>query len=98
MLSLRVVQAFALDWQQIAEAGVKQLEMVHVVDEAATLGLGVGERVVLVEVNLLTLQRLEEALGLGMVIGVALGRHADQCTDLDQPLDLGACGVLDAAV
>lgn len=73
----RVVKALVRDGRQVAEASIEPLLIVHVIDETAKLGLGVGEGVVLVVRDLRTLACLEAALGLGVVVAIALGRQAD---------------------
>ena len=47
--------------------------VVNVLDEAVKVGLRFGKGLVVVRVHLLDFQRLEEALGLRMVIRVAKG-------------------------
>ena len=46
-------------------------------DEPSQVLLGLLERPVVVEGDLLSLERLEEALGFGILIGIADRRHAD---------------------
>src|SRR5919112_214836 len=83
---------------QVSQARVQPLGVVDVRDEVADAALGLGERFVLVQVDLLALERLEEALGRGVLIRVAGGRHTHPCADRPEPRDVLGAGVLDASV
>ena len=63
---------------------MQPLGVVDVLDEAADVGHGLCERPVLLQVDFLALQGLEEALGLGILVRIAHGRHADPCPDARQ--------------
>jgi len=77
---------------------MQPLGIVDLVDEAADVGFGLRERPVQLQVHLLVLQRLEEALCLGILVGVAERRHADVRSNPSQPraisigLQDGRCG------
>lgn len=98
MLLQRVVKTFILYGRQIPQARMQPLLIVHIIDELANLPLGVPERLVLVEIDLLPLQGFEEAFGLGIVIRVALGRHADVGANSKQAFRIAGARILHAAI
>lgn len=77
---------------------MQPLGVVDVADELAQVHLGISECLVVVQVHLLAFERLEEALGLGIVVRVTAGGHADAGTRIKQPGGVGGAGILDAAI
>lgn len=75
---------------------MQALRIVDLVDKAARMSL--GKRLVLVERDLLLFERLEEALGLGVVVGIACGRDVDLGADLLPTGHIGHVGVLHPSV
>ena len=53
VLVVRSVKAFVLTWRQVAQARMEPLLIIHVIDEAPNLSLGIGERLVVIEIDLL---------------------------------------------
>jgi hypothetical protein len=87
------VKAFVRDGRQVAKAGMQSLLIVHGIDKAPNLPLRVGVGFILVEIHLLTLARLEETLGLCVVVGVAFGRYADLRADAGEPFNRDRAGI-----
>src|SRR6266542_3067778 len=77
---------------------MQPLGVVHVLDEAAEVRLGFCEGLVVLQVHLLMLERAEEALSLGVLVGIADRRHADARAGTFQAGDIGGAGVLDTLV
>src|SRR5215218_4532932 len=95
---LHAFDRLELDRRQVAEARMQALGIVDIGDEPPEAALSLFERAVLLHIHLLALERLEEALGLGVLVGVASRRHADPRPDSFQPRNVVAAGVLDATV
>ena len=64
--------------REMSQTGVQPFPIIRVLDEAADASLDPLERPVGSEFDLLSLETFEEASGLGVVIGIAHGRHADR--------------------
>ena len=64
-----------LDRAAISECGMEPAFVVHLVDEVRKRVDDVGERLVAADVDFLGLDGLYEALGLGVVIGIAAPAH-----------------------
>src|SRR4029077_10567947 len=79
---------------------MEALDVIHVLDKLADVGFGLSKGAVFFEIDLLSLQGLEEAFRFGVVVRVAFGRHARQRTYAYalQPLDVGTTSVLHASV
>ena len=89
---------FELNGWFIAEGGVEPLAVVGFFEEAADVGAGVFDGLVVFGVDLLFLERLHEALGFGVVIGIACSAHAGGDGVVCKSLGIVVAGVLDAAV
>ncbi len=72
--------------------------IVHVLDELFNPLSGHFECPVLPQVDFLNLQGLHEALGLGVVLRVALSAHADLEAVLIQGAHIRSAGIFDASV
>lgn len=77
---------------------MKALLIVDRLDEVTESGMGFGQGPVVFQIDLLAFQGFEEALGLGILVRVAGGRHADLGTDRTQSLDRGLAGIVDTAI
>ncbi len=77
---------------------MKPLDIVNILNEVTELRFRFRNGLVVVEIHLLAFERFEETLGFGVVIGIALGGHADLDLCLFQASDIGQAGVLDATV
>src|SRR3954454_6109693 len=65
-----------LDRRSIAERRMQPLAVVDLFDEGADLLAGIIDVAIVSSVDLLLLERLHEALGLGIVVGIADAAHA----------------------
>src|SRR5208282_4639992 len=77
---------------------MKALDVVDGLDEGADLASGVFDRRVGLGVHLLGFERLHEAFGLGVVVGVGEAAHAGGDLARRKTLGVVAAGVLHAAV
>jgi hypothetical protein len=77
---------------------VEPLGVVDVIEELAQVSFSLGTCLVVLEMDRLSLERLEEALGFGVVGGMARRRPTHSRPDLLQTADLLGAGVLHAAV
>lgn len=77
---------------------MQPLLIVHGIDKAANLPLGIIIGLVLIERDLLPLKRFEAALGLRIVVGVAFGRHARLCIDTGEPFTVSGAGKLNPTI
>src|SRR5215208_1196511 len=84
--------------RSIVERGVQALDVVDPVDEVADRALGGASITVEGAVDLLGLERAHEALGLGVVVGIADPAHARGDAMSRQHLGVVAAGVLGALV
>lgn len=83
---------------QVAQRRVEPTPVVDVVDEAGKVVRHIGEGLVGHGIDGLDLQRLHEAFGLGIVVGVAAPSHrADQAMRIED-FAIGFCGVLRSAI
>ena len=79
---------------QIAQRGMDALVLVHVVQEAPNLRVGIGAILVLGECHLLLFDRPHEPLGIPLLAWLALLSPADVRAEVLQPDDVGRRGVL----
>jgi len=77
---------------------VQPVLVVDLCDEAIDAATGVSDVGEGAAVDLLGLQRLHEAFGLGVVEGIARPAHADCDVVFGEPLAIGDGGVLHAAI
>lgn len=77
---------------------VQALAIVELVDEVADAGLGFFEGLVLVEIDLFVFEGSDEALGFGVVIGIAAPTHADPYAGFTEGVYMGFRGILHAPV
>src|ERR1700731_4739384 len=89
---------FELDRGFVAERGMQSASVIDVFDEGAYVGSGFLARGVGFRVHFLLLQGSHEALGLGVVVGVAGAAHAGFDAVGLQPFAVFMAGVLHAAV
>lgn len=83
---------------QVAERRLQPLGVVDLVDEARKVSRDIGESFVLRHVHCLDLERFHEALGLGVVVGIAVASHRADQYMLGQHLPVGGGGILRSAV
>lgn len=84
--------------RQIAEAGMKTLDVVNVVEKPAEVRPCFLKVVVLAEVYLFFLERLEKTLGFGIIVRTARLAHARAGPNLAQAGDILGTGVLNASI
>ncbi len=77
---------------------MKPLDVVNVIEERTELGSRFLKVVVLAEVHLLFLERLEEALCFGIIVGTTRLAHAGTCPDLTQAGNVLATCILNAPI
>ena len=77
---------------------MQPLGIVDFVDEAADLGLGMGQVAIGSAIDFLLFEGFHEALRLGVVVGAGDPAHARLDVMRRQPLDVVGAGILDAAV
>src|SRR6516165_1185548 len=92
--SLMGVLILELDGTPIAEGAMESACVVDLINEVRKVGNDVCERFVVPEVNRFDLQRLHEALGLGVVIRVATAAHGTAQAVGCQKLAVWLSGVL----
>jgi len=73
---------------------VQPLLVINRRDEMVEVSFGLGKRLIVVEVDLLTFKRLEETLGPGILVGIADSRHAELAARRLQPGDVGLAGIV----
>jgi hypothetical protein len=84
--------------RQIPKAGVQSLLVVDLLYEPSYVLVGFLEVALIFQVNFLQLQCPEEALDLGVLVGIANCGHADPSSCLLQPHDILAGGVSNSPV
>ena len=77
---------------------MQALAIVELIDEVADAGSGFFQGFVLVEIDLLVFERPDEALCLGVVIGVASPAHADLYVDVLEGIVIGFRGILHTSI
>src|SRR5882762_561824 len=82
----------------IAERGVQALLVVDLLDEGADAARGFMVIAIEPAIDLLGLERRHEALGLGVVVGIADPAHADADAVRLQELAVVGAGILHAAI
>src|SRR5437660_220176 len=87
-----------LCWWHIPQTGMQPLGIIHLLNEDLQIGLRVGKRLIFLEIHLLLLEGLEKTFGLGIVIRITHGGHANLCADLLQLLYIVMTSILHAAV
>ena len=83
---------------QITQCGVQAASVIDLFDEARQFGCYIGEGLKLHWVHSFDLERLHEALSLGVVVGIATPAHRTDDPVLDQHLPIRLDSVLTAAV
>jgi hypothetical protein len=87
-----------LCWAQVAERGVESAAVVDLIDEVQKVGGHALEGFVIHQIDRLDFKRLHEALGLGIVIGIATSARGADETMFDQQAAIGLGGVLRTAI
>ena len=77
---------------------MQALPVIDAFDELANAPPRVGEIEILGAINFLVLQRLDERLGLGVVIRIAAPAHADANAMLSEQLDVITGSVLHSLI
>jgi hypothetical protein len=77
---------------------VEPARVVDLVDEARKIGCDIGEGFIGHQVYRLHFERFHEALGFGVVVGIARPAHAALKASLGEPCRVLARSVLDAAI
>ena len=77
---------------------MQPFRVVDIPDEPVQVLFGISERLVSVQVDLLSFQRLEETLRFGIVVRVADGRHADLDPSIVQPGDVRRARILHSTI
>ena len=95
---LGIGQAFELDRRMIPQAGVDAFAVVEAFDIACQAGIELSIAHEAALVRKLSLQGMEEALHVGIVLAVARSIHAGHDTLRAQERLVAVCGVLNAAV
>src|SRR5438309_2317179 len=87
-----------LCWRQVAQRRVNPFLVVHRVQEAAQLPVGVGEVLVLRQLHLFFLDGTHQPLGVTVLPWFAHGRHAELRPDTTEAVNVVGGGVLHALV
>jgi len=92
------VLGFELDRRPIGQSRVQALAIIHLLDERADGAAGVVGITVGPAVNLLVLERLHEALRLGVVVRIADAAHAGADAVSGEDFAVAAAGILHALI
>ena len=87
-----------LCWAEVAKRGVEPAGVVDLIDKAWKVGGDVFEGFVIHQIDGLDLKGLHEALGLGIVIGIATSAHGADEAMFGQQVAIGLGGVLRTAI
>src|ERR1700733_6454668 len=79
---------------QVAERGVESAGVIDLIDKAWKIGGDVFESLIIHQIDGLDLKGLHEALGLGIVVGIATSAHGADETMFGQQMAIGLGGVL----
>ena len=94
VVSFVAAAGFELAGGTIAETGVEALVVRDIINETLQMGLGLRERLVVVQIHLLAFEGGEKAFGQRVLIRIPDGGHADLGATLLQPRDIAGAGVL----
>ena len=72
---------FELNRRPISDRRVKALAVVDLFDEGSNIASGFVDTLIALSVDLLSLERLHEAFGFGVVIRIGRTAHAGSCAD-----------------